>query len=121
MKKKPLTDKAGNVRELTREDIRAMRPISEVLPQTLLNTISKRKRGERGPQKQPKKISVTQRYSPEVVHYFKSTGEGWQNRMEQVLKIFIEEHPKYPKKLEPHKYQKEVKHTRHHKHSRNAA
>ena len=54
MKKKPLTNKAGHVRELTSEDIRAMRPASEVLPKKLLDVLAKRKRGERGPQKEPK-------------------------------------------------------------------
>ena len=46
MSKKPLIDEEGEVRELTREDIRAMRPAQEVLPKELLTTL--RKRGERG-------------------------------------------------------------------------
>jgi uncharacterized protein (DUF4415 family) len=66
-----------------------MRPASEVLPKKLLDVLPKRKRGERGPQKEPKKISVTVRYSPEVVTYFKSTGHGWQIRMDKVLKSYI--------------------------------
>jgi len=89
MKKKPLTNKSGHVRELKRDDIRAMRPASEVLPKKLLDVLPKRKRGERGPQKEPKKVSVTVRYSPEVVEYFKATGEGWQTRMDKVLKSYI--------------------------------
>jgi uncharacterized protein (DUF4415 family) len=88
-KLKPLTNKAGKVRELTTADIRAMKPAREVLPKEFLEAI-KRKRGERGPQKQPKKISVTVRYSPEVVKYFKKTGEGWQTRMDKVLKKYVE-------------------------------
>ena len=32
MKKKPLTDKSGEVRELTREDMKSFRPVAEVLP-----------------------------------------------------------------------------------------
>jgi hypothetical protein len=43
-KKKPLTNKAGDVRELAREDIRAMKPISKILPRSLISLISKRKR-----------------------------------------------------------------------------
>jgi uncharacterized protein (DUF4415 family) len=89
MKKKPLTNKSGTVRELKRKDIDAMRPASEVLPAELLGVLPKRKRGERGPQKQLKKISVTVRYSQEVVEYFKSTGEGWQTRMNKVLKNYV--------------------------------
>jgi hypothetical protein len=34
------------------------------------------------------------RYSPEVVSYFKSTGQGWQARMDDVLKGWIKRHPK---------------------------
>ena len=95
MRKKPLTNKAGQVRELTGKDIRAMRPANEVLPGKLLNVLPKRKRGERGPQKEPKKVSVTLRYSPEVVSYFKSTGLGWQTRMDDVLRVWIKKHPKH--------------------------
>jgi hypothetical protein len=48
MKKKLLTNKAGKVRELKREDIKSMRSASEVLPSKLVDSISNRKRGERG-------------------------------------------------------------------------
>ena len=70
--KKPLTNKNGEVRELTKKDFKMMRPIKEVLPE-LANILPKRKRGERGPQKAPKKVSITIRYSAEVVKYFKAT------------------------------------------------
>jgi len=92
-KSKPLTNKSGQVRELTRKDIQAMRPSSEVLPAELQKILPKRKVGERGSQKQPKKVSVTLRYSPEVVKYFKATGEGWQTRMDEALKEWIRKHP----------------------------
>ena len=36
----------------------------------------------------PKQL-VSIRYSPEVITYFKSTGEGWQTRMDEVLKNFV--------------------------------
>jgi uncharacterized protein (DUF4415 family) len=48
--------------------------------------------GQRGPQKQPIKVAVTVRYSPEVVEYFKATGEGWQTRMNDVLREYVEQH-----------------------------
>jgi uncharacterized protein (DUF4415 family) len=41
--------------------------------------------GQRGPQKQPTKTAVTIRYSPEVLHFFKQTGNGWQTRMNDIL------------------------------------
>ncbi len=92
MKKKPLTNKQGKVRELKREDIRRMRPANEVLSKNLMKMLSKRKPGQRGPQKEPKKVSVTIRYSPEVVKYFKKTGEGWQIRMDKVLMNYVKRH-----------------------------
>ena len=45
----------------------------------------KRKRGQRGPQQAPTKQLVSVRYSPEVLQYFKSTGAGWQTRMNDAL------------------------------------
>ncbi len=45
----------------------------------------KRKRGQRGPQQTPTKQLVSIRYSPEVLHYFKATGAGWQTRMNDAL------------------------------------
>ena len=48
--------------------------------------------GQRGPQKQPIKVAVTVRYSPEVVEYFKATGEGWQTRMNEALREYVEQH-----------------------------
>jgi uncharacterized protein (DUF4415 family) len=88
-KKKSLTSKSGRVRELKRKDIRAMRSASEVLPSELLEVLPKRKRGERGLQKEPKKVSITVRYSSEVVKYFKATGAGWQTRMDKVLQDYV--------------------------------
>ena len=37
-----------------------------------------------------KKQLVSVRYSPEVIDFFRSTGEGWQARMDGVLKQYIE-------------------------------
>jgi uncharacterized protein (DUF4415 family) len=41
------------------------------------------------PPSENKKQLVSIRYSPEVLAYFKSTGEGWQSRMDGVLKEYI--------------------------------
>ena len=40
---------------------------------------------KRGPQQAPTKQLVSIRYSPEVLQYFKSTGAGWQTRMNDAL------------------------------------
>jgi uncharacterized protein (DUF4415 family) len=50
-------------------------------------------RALRGRPKSPqKKLRVSVRYSPEVVAYFKSTGEGWQSRMDGVLRKYVSRH-----------------------------
>ena len=41
------------------------------------------------PPLESKKKLVSIRYSPEVLAYFKATGEGWQSRMDGVLKQYI--------------------------------
>jgi uncharacterized protein (DUF4415 family) len=41
------------------------------------------------PKSANKKLLVSIRYSPEVVAYFKSTGEGWQARMDSVLRRYV--------------------------------
>ncbi len=93
MKKKPLTNRQGKVRELTKSDICDMRLAAAVLPSDLLKVLPKRKVGERGRQKAPTKVSITLRYSPEVVKYFKATGKGWQIQMDNALKDWIKKHP----------------------------
>ena len=44
------------------------------------------------PRSENKKLLVSVRYSPEVVAYFKSTGQGWQSRMDGVLRKYVERH-----------------------------
>src|SRR5438132_598697 len=41
------------------------------------------------PKSENKKLLVSVRYSPEVISYFKSTGEGWQSLMDRVLRKYI--------------------------------
>ena len=42
--------------------------------------------GKRGPQKEPTKIPVSIRLSPEVVKHFKAKGPGWQSRIDEALR-----------------------------------
>lgn len=35
------------------------------------------------------KVLLSVRYSPEVVRYFRSTGTGWQSRMDGVLRRYV--------------------------------
>ena len=88
-KRKPLTDKTGEVRELTAEDLKQFRPASKVLPASLQTKLATR---ARGPQKLPTKERITIRLSPEVVAQFRATGEGWQTRVDAALKDWLDNH-----------------------------
>jgi uncharacterized protein (DUF4415 family) len=44
------------------------------------------------PKSANRKLLVSVRYSPEVVTYFKSTGEGWQSLMDSVLRKYVARH-----------------------------
>ena len=44
------------------------------------------------PKSEHKKLLVSVSYSQEVVEYFKSTGEGWQSRMDGVLRQYVARH-----------------------------
>ena len=59
---------------LTDEQLKAMVPIKAV-------------RGR--PKSEHKKLLVSVRYSPEVLNYFRNTGEGWQSRMDGVLQEYV--------------------------------
>ena len=41
------------------------------------------------PNSENAKKLVSVRYSPEVLAYFRSTGEGWQSRMDHVLRKYV--------------------------------
>ena len=41
------------------------------------------------PKLENKKQLVSVRYSPEVLEYFRGTGEGWQSRMDGVLREYV--------------------------------
>lgn len=85
--KLPLTDEDGEVRELTEDDFKQFQSYAS-LPQELTTVL-----GARGKQKAPTKISTTVRFDAEVIEAFKSTGRGWQTRMNEALKDWLSEHP----------------------------
>jgi len=85
----PLTDADGEVRELTEDDFKNAVPFS-ALPESLKTTLLGFK--GRGKQKSPTKVSTTVRFDPDVLEAFRSTGRGWQGRMNQALKDWLKEH-----------------------------
>ena len=44
------------------------------------------------PKLENKKLLLSVRYSAEVVEYFRATGEGWQARMDGVLRQYVNNH-----------------------------
>lgn len=59
---------------LTRKQLAAMVPLKSILGR---------------PKSDNKKVLVSVRYSPAVIEYFRSTGEGWQARMDGVLTEYV--------------------------------
>ncbi len=86
MPRSPLIDEHGEVRELTLEDMRRMRPAREVLPADVYATLTKKGVGKRGRQKAPTKTMVSIRLDEEIVAHYKSQGSGWQKRINDALK-----------------------------------
>lgn len=85
----PVIDDDGEVGDLSEVDPALFRPAHEVLPQALQETLGMRRRG---PQKSPTKVATTIRLSPEVVAFFRGTGDGWQSRMDGVLREYVAQH-----------------------------
>jgi uncharacterized protein (DUF4415 family) len=71
--------------EWTEQDFARARPAREVLPPAVFEALTRKRRGERGPQKSPTKVVVTLRVDRDVVDRFKAGGPGWQTRMNEAL------------------------------------
>lgn len=84
----PLTDKEGEVRELTAEDLKHFKAAKEVLPPELLAVLPKRGR----PPAKTTKQAVNIRLSPDILAAFRATGRGWQTRLNDALRDWLKEH-----------------------------
>ncbi len=69
---------------LNEDILRALRPASETLPDLARESL-KRRRGERGPQKKPRKVMISLRLERNTVEAYKAGGKGYQSRMAAVL------------------------------------
>ena len=78
--KKDLREVSDNP-ELTKADFAKARPFAEIFPDLDASI-----RKGRGPNKLPTKKLVSLRLSPEVIEHFKSTGSGWQSRIDETLR-----------------------------------
>ena len=80
----------AEIPEWTAEDFAAARPLKEVHPE-LAEWSAARRRGQRGPQKAPVKVALKLRVDPDVIEAYKSTGRGWQTRMNDALRRGIKQ------------------------------
>jgi uncharacterized protein (DUF4415 family) len=80
---KPVVDHENP--EWSRKDFERAVPLSGLSPE-LQRTLSGR---TRGPQRAAKKVPVSIRLSPDVVEAFRSTGAGWQARVDEILRAHI--------------------------------
>lgn len=87
MRKDPSRPDAENP-EWTEEDLRRARPALEVLQKEVVDAI-RRYRGQRGPQKAPKKELISLRVDRDVVEAYRASGRGWQTRANQALRAFL--------------------------------
>jgi uncharacterized protein (DUF4415 family) len=70
--------------EATAEDFARAKAAKDVLPANVYAAI--RRRGQRGPQKEPKKVPISLRVDHDVLNAYVATGKGYQARMNEVLR-----------------------------------
>jgi len=68
--------------EWTKKDFAKAKPPQEALTAEILSAFPKTRGAQKAPTKQP--ISI--RLSPDVIKHYKSTGPGWQGRIDEDLK-----------------------------------
>jgi uncharacterized protein (DUF4415 family) len=67
-------------------------PDAQPLTPAQLNSMIPLKALRGRPKSEKTKQLVSVRYSREVIEYFKSTGDGWQSRMDEVLLKYVAQH-----------------------------
>jgi uncharacterized DUF497 family protein/uncharacterized protein (DUF4415 family) len=84
-KRPPLTDEEGEVRELTREDFKGMRPVREVMPE-LIEAMEEFRRKLGRPKAKAPKVHIGFRLASDVVASIKASGRGYNARVEEALR-----------------------------------
>lgn len=84
-KRAPLTDEEGEVRELTREDFKGMKPVREVMPE-LVEAMQEFKRRIGRPKSEAPKVHIGFRLAADVVEGIRATGKGYNARVEDALR-----------------------------------
>ena len=86
--RKPLIDEDGEVREIRAGDVAFFKPFSALPEAEQKVLLGLRKRG---PQKEPKKVPISIRLSPDVVEGLRATGNGWRGRADEALRSWLAE------------------------------
>ena len=84
-KMRPLTDEEGEVRELTAEDFKGMRPLREVDP-GFIEAMADFRRKLGRPKAAAPKVHIGFRLAADVVESVKASGPGYNARVEQALR-----------------------------------
>jgi uncharacterized protein (DUF4415 family) len=81
--------------EWTREDVRSARPALEAIAEAFGPHVAEGLRRGRGrPSKADRKVNQTLRLDRDVLEAYKNEGNGWQARMNQVLREHMPVHQK---------------------------
>lgn len=73
--------------EWTDEDVK-----TSVRLRDLPDSLQRKLRGHRGPQKAPVKVQTAVRYDADIIEAFKAGGPGWQTRMNDALRDWLKTH-----------------------------
>ncbi len=80
--------------EVTSAELRRARPAKDVLPELIGETaaqeVLRRSRGR--PPKQDRKVNQTLRIDPDVLEAYRQEGQGWQTRINQLLRDNMPKH-----------------------------
>jgi len=82
--RKPLTDKAGEVRSLTEADMRAFAPIGDIDPGMLHAIKTFRRRGR--PTVPAPKLHIGLRLDADIVQRLRASGRGYNARVNKLLR-----------------------------------
>src|SRR5689334_18758375 len=88
MKRKSLTNKAGDVRPLTREDFKHARLLREVDPEFIKN-FHKAKKARGRPAGRSKAV-VSMSIDKDILAALRASGQGWQSRVNALLRVAVD-------------------------------
>ena len=83
----PIIKADGEIRNLSAADMKLFKPAKEVLQPELYKELVAMNKAARGrPRLEKPKQAIKLRLDVEIIEAFKSTGEGWQTRINALLK-----------------------------------